>query len=51
MPKRVLGEKAYHSQDSGKSIHDAVNGVSLIDLNRAGQGLLEIVTAPGFEGE
>jgi len=37
-------------QDSGKSIHDAVNGVSLIDLNRAGQGLLEIVTAPDFEG-
>jgi len=37
-------------QDSGKSIHDAANGVSLIDLNRAGMGLLEIVTAPDFEG-
>jgi len=37
-------------QDSGKSIHDAVNGVSLIDLNRAGHGLLEIVTAPDFTG-
>lgn len=37
-------------QDSGKSIHDAVNGVSLIDLNRAGHGLLEIVTAPDFKG-
>lgn len=36
-------------QDSGKSIHDAVNGVSLIDLNRAGHGLLEIVTAPDFK--
>jgi len=35
-------------QDSGKSIHDVANGVSLIDLNRAGQGLLEIVTAPDF---
>lgn len=37
-------------QDSGKSIHDELNGISLIDLNRAGQGLLEIVTAPDFEG-
>ncbi|OQR72631.1 glutamyl-tRNA(Gln) amidotransferase subunit B [Tropilaelaps mercedesae] len=33
-------------QDSGKSIHDADNMLSLIDLNRAGIGLLEIVFAP-----
>ncbi|KAK0062687.1 aspartyl/glutamyl-tRNA(Asn/Gln) amidotransferase subunit B [Biomphalaria pfeifferi] len=35
-------------QDSGKSLHDAKAGLSLIDLNRAGIGLMEIVTAPNF---
>ncbi|XP_003743057.1 glutamyl-tRNA(Gln) amidotransferase subunit B, mitochondrial [Galendromus occidentalis] len=33
-------------QDSGKSIHDENANVSLIDLNRAGVGLLEIVFKP-----
>ena len=32
--------------DSGKSVHDEVNDKSLIDLNRAGVGLMEIVFAP-----
>ncbi|ESO90680.1 hypothetical protein LOTGIDRAFT_233688 [Lottia gigantea] len=35
-------------QDSGKSLHDDQGGKSLIDLNRAGVGLMEIVTAPDF---
>ncbi|KAF6040869.1 GATB [Bugula neritina] len=35
-------------QDSGKSLHDAVNNRSLVDLNRAGIGLMEIVTKPDF---
>ncbi|CAL1535266.1 unnamed protein product [Lymnaea stagnalis] len=35
-------------QDSGKSLHDPAVGYSLIDLNRAGIGLMEIVTAPDF---
>ncbi|XP_059178079.1 aspartyl/glutamyl-tRNA(Asn/Gln) amidotransferase subunit B-like [Physella acuta] len=35
-------------QDSGKSLHDPQGGLSLIDLNRAGIGLMEIVTAPDF---
>ncbi|KAK3582851.1 hypothetical protein CHS0354_040001 [Potamilus streckersoni] len=39
-------------QDSGKSLHDADQNRSLIDLNRAGVGLMEIVTAPDFtDGE
>ncbi|BFZ12906.1 hypothetical protein BsWGS_15945 [Bradybaena similaris] len=39
-------------QDSGKSLHDSEEKVSLIDLNRAGVGLMEIVTAPDFtDGE
>uniref|UniRef100_A0A915B793 Glutamyl-tRNA(Gln) amidotransferase subunit B, mitochondrial n=2 Tax=Parascaris univalens TaxID=6257 RepID=A0A915B793_PARUN len=32
--------------DSGKTVHDLANNRSLIDLNRAGVGLLEIVTEP-----
>ncbi len=33
-------------EDAGKSIHDKLQGHSLIDLNRAGTPLLEIVTEP-----
>ncbi|KAK3099597.1 hypothetical protein FSP39_006799 [Pinctada imbricata] len=35
-------------QDSGKSLHDEEEKRSLIDLNRAGIGLMEIVTEPDF---
>ena len=39
-------------QDSGKSLHDAGDGKSLIDLNRCGVGLMEIVFQPDlFNGE
>ncbi|CAB4438225.1 unnamed protein product [Rhizophagus irregularis] len=33
-------------QDTGKSIHDIKPGMALIDLNRSGTGLMEIVTEP-----
>ncbi|KAI8336671.1 Aspartyl/glutamyl-tRNA amidotransferase subunit B [Chlamydoabsidia padenii] len=33
-------------QDTGKSIHDMRPGYTLLDLNRAGTGLMEIVTKP-----
>uniref|UniRef100_UPI00358FF8B6 glutamyl-tRNA(Gln) amidotransferase subunit B, mitochondrial isoform X2 n=1 Tax=Myxine glutinosa TaxID=7769 RepID=UPI00358FF8B6 len=33
-------------QDSGKSLHDAAEGLTLVDLNRAGVGLMEVVTEP-----
>ncbi|RIA88294.1 B subunit of glutamyl-tRNA amidotransferase [Glomus cerebriforme] len=33
-------------QDTGKSIHDVRPGIVLIDLNRSGTGLMEIVTEP-----
>uniref|UniRef100_K1QNM8 Putative glutamyl-tRNA(Gln) amidotransferase subunit B, mitochondrial n=1 Tax=Magallana gigas TaxID=29159 RepID=K1QNM8_MAGGI len=36
-------------QDSGRSLHDEEGRQSLIDLNRAGIGLMEIVTEPDFE--
>ncbi|XP_075399818.1 glutamyl-tRNA(Gln) amidotransferase subunit B, mitochondrial [Tenrec ecaudatus] len=33
-------------QDSGKSLHDDVRAQTLVDLNRAGVGLLEVVMEP-----
>ncbi|XP_071489658.1 glutamyl-tRNA(Gln) amidotransferase subunit B, mitochondrial-like [Diadema antillarum] len=33
-------------QDSGKSLHDEENQETLVDLNRAGVGLMELVTEP-----
>jgi aspartyl-tRNA(Asn)/glutamyl-tRNA(Gln) amidotransferase subunit B len=41
-PKRIGIRRAHLEEDTGKSIH--VDGASLIDLNRAGVPLMEIVT-------
>ena len=30
-------------QDSGKSLHDDMGNITLVDLNRCGTGLIEIV--------
>ncbi len=38
--------RAHLEEDAGKSLHDAFDGQSGIDLNRAGTPLLEIVTEP-----
>lgn len=35
-------------EDAGKSIHDKVLNISLIDLNRAGVPLVEVITDPCF---
>jgi aspartyl-tRNA(Asn)/glutamyl-tRNA(Gln) amidotransferase subunit B len=47
-PKRVRIRRAHLEEDAGKSLHDEVAGKadSLIDLNRTGTPLLEIVTEP-----
>ena len=47
-PKRVRIRRAHLEEDAGKSLHDEVagRGDSLIDLNRTGTPLLEIVTEP-----
>jgi aspartyl-tRNA(Asn)/glutamyl-tRNA(Gln) amidotransferase subunit B len=46
--KRVRIRRAHLEEDAGKSLHDEVAGKadSLIDLNRTGTPLLEIVTEP-----
>jgi aspartyl-tRNA(Asn)/glutamyl-tRNA(Gln) amidotransferase subunit B len=38
--------RAHLEEDAGKSVHDAYDGCSGIDLNRAGTPLLEIVSEP-----
>ena len=45
-PKRVRLTRIHMEEDAGKSIHDAEPGVSLVDLNRTGVPLLEIVSEP-----
>jgi aspartyl-tRNA(Asn)/glutamyl-tRNA(Gln) amidotransferase subunit B len=45
--KRVIGVTRIHmEEDAGKNIHDSRTRSSLIDLNRAGVPLLEIVSEP-----
>ncbi len=44
--KKINLERIHMEEDSGKSIHDRDPFNSLIDLNRAGVPLLEIVTKP-----
>lgn len=44
--KRIGITRAHLEEDAGKSLHDAIPNTSGIDLNRAGTGLLEIVSEP-----
>ncbi len=45
--KKTIGiTRAHLEEDAGKSLHEALQGVSGIDLNRAGTPLLEIVSEP-----
>jgi aspartyl-tRNA(Asn)/glutamyl-tRNA(Gln) amidotransferase subunit B len=44
--RRIRLTRAHLEEDAGKSVHDAFDGMSGIDLNRAGTPLLEIVTEP-----
>ena len=45
--KKIIGiERIHLEQDAGKSIHDQDPDCSLIDLNRSGVALMEIVSKP-----
>lgn len=44
--KKITIERAHLEEDAGKSLHEDFQGMSGIDLNRAGTPLLEIVSAP-----
>lgn len=44
--KRIAITRAHLEEDAGKSLHEDFNGMSGIDLNRAGTPLLEIVSEP-----
>ncbi|KQW68756.1 MULTISPECIES: Asp-tRNA(Asn)/Glu-tRNA(Gln) amidotransferase subunit GatB [unclassified Methylibium] len=46
VPHQVRLTRAHLEEDAGKSVHDAFDGLSGIDLNRAGTPLLEIVSEP-----
>ncbi len=49
--RRVRVVRLHLEEDAGKLIHDpAGEGATLVDLNRAGVPLLEIVTAPDLRG-
>jgi len=45
-PRRIGIERVHIEEDAGKIIHKADSGQSLVDLNRAGIPLLEIVSEP-----
>jgi aspartyl-tRNA(Asn)/glutamyl-tRNA(Gln) amidotransferase subunit B len=45
-PKRVRLTRIHMEEDAGKNIHDLRTDASLVDLNRAGVPLLEIVSEP-----
>ncbi len=47
--KVVQLTRAHLEEDAGKSLHEDFNGMTGIDLNRAGTPLLEIVTEPVME--
>jgi aspartyl-tRNA(Asn)/glutamyl-tRNA(Gln) amidotransferase subunit B len=48
--RKIRLTRAHLEEDAGKSLHEAVPGLSGIDLNRAGTPLLEIVSEPDMRG-
>jgi aspartyl-tRNA(Asn)/glutamyl-tRNA(Gln) amidotransferase subunit B len=44
--KRIGLTRIHLEEDAGKNLHDAHGGASLVDLNRAGTPLMEVVSEP-----
>jgi aspartyl-tRNA(Asn)/glutamyl-tRNA(Gln) amidotransferase subunit B len=44
--KRIDVTRAHLEEDAGKSLHEAIAGLTGVDLNRAGTPLIEIVSEP-----
>jgi len=49
--KRIRIREIHMEEDAGKLIHDSPGGKTRIDFNRAGVGLLEIVSEPDFRSK
>lgn len=45
-PRSVPVRQLHLEEDAGKSVHDPASGLTLVDLNRCGAPLVEIVTEP-----
>lgn len=48
-PKKIGIERIHMEEDTAKMLHDFANKITLIDYNRAGVPLLEIVSRPEIE--
>lgn len=45
---RIRIERIHLEEDAGKSLHDSLGGDTLLDFNRCGVPLIEVVTYPDF---